>query len=579
VGQPVDHSIVALAYARQVADGTIPACTYVLAACQRHFHDLKYGAERGLRFDAAAANRVCRFVELLPHIKGKWARRHETLKLEPWQCFILCNVFGWMRQAEELGKTVWLRRFKLVYLEMARKNAKSTLASSVGLYMVGPDGEEGAEVYSAATTRDQASIVFGVARQMAIRTPRYRERFGITVSRHAVMQEATDSTFKALSSDYNSLDGLNPHLVAVDELHAHKDRALYDVIETAMGAREQPLLWVTTTAGGNQAGVCYEVRSYVAAILTQEGTDDDSVFGIIYTAENGEAWDDPAQWRLANPNLGVSVFEKDLEDLARKARHSGAAMNNFKTKRLNIWVNALLAYFKMDQWDRGATGLKLEDMAGRECYIGLDLASSVDVASVALLFPNHELPDGRRGLAVFGRHYLPEELVKERASRTTGHYVNWAKDGHLILTPGNEIDLDTIERDLKADAQRFKVLALARDPWQAQQLSQHMMAEGVECIEVPQNVKSFSPAMKHLEGLLQGGRVEHDGNPASTWMLSNVVAKVDARDNVYPRKENASSKIDFGVALLNALNRVVVETPQQSSIYNSDERPEGLFVI
>jgi phage terminase large subunit-like protein len=577
LGQPVSSfARIAERYARDVVKGKLSACRYVALACARHLQDLASGKQRGLRFNPSEAERACRFIELLPHIKGRWAKLRELIVLQPWQVFIVANLFGWQKQTED-GR--WVRRFHLAYIEVARKNAKSTLAAAIALYMLAVDGEEGAEIFSAATTRGQARIVFGAARQMALKTPRYRERFGVEIFTHALMQESTASSFVALSSDYNSLDGLNPHLAAVDELHAHKDRALWDVLETAMGSREQPLLLAITTAGGNQAGVCYEVRGYVVNILDTDGFDDDSVFGIIYTTDNPENWDKQEEWAKANPNLGVSVFRDFIEDKVRKARQSAAALNNFKTKHLNIWINASLAFFSMENWKateaRGlylfdAAGDPNPDFAGRPCYIGLDLASEVDLAEVVYVFPEAE------PLTVFGTHYLPEMLVEERASTVTGHYVNWSAprpEGYapwLTLTDGNTTDMDRIEEEIIRAAGFFQVKAVAHDPWQAHQLVGHLMAKGIECIKVPPSVANFSPAMKDLEGRLQSGRFRHNEDPVATWQVANVVARRDFKDNVFPRKERPENKIDFMTALLEANSRVVLEEPAQPpSVYET----------
>jgi len=576
VGQVLakDFPRIAERYAQDVVTGKLVAGRKVVAACARHLHDLEHGPKRGLRFNPEEASRACRFIELLPHIKGKWAKLRELIVLQPWQIFIVCNLFGWQKQTEDGS---WVRRFKLAYIEVARKNAKSTLAAAIALYMLAVDGEEGAEIYSAATTRGQARIVFGVARQMALRTRRYRERFGVEVSTHALVQDSTASNFVALSSDYDSLDGLNPHFVPVDELHAHKNRALWDVLETAMGSREQPLMMAITTAGGNQAGICYEVRGYIVNILETDGFHDDSTFGIIFTADDPERWDQPEQWAMANPNLGVSVFRDYIEDKVRKARQSAAALNNFKTKHLNIWINASLAYFSMERWKACEdTTLQLFDaagdpdprFAGQKCVIGLDLASEIDLAEVVYEFP--ELPDGQP-LTVFGTHYLPRDLVEERASTVTGHYLNWASprpDGKppwLTLTDGNTIDMDRIEAEVLRANELFQVVAVAHDPWQAHQLVGHLMAKGIECIKVPPNVGNFSPALKDLEGRMQSGRIRHNGDPLASWQMANVVARRDFKDNVYPRKERPENKIDFVTALLESHSRLIVgaDTPVQ----------------
>jgi phage terminase large subunit-like protein len=569
---------VAAKYARDVIGGKVVAGRKVVAACARHLHDLQHGPARGLRFNPEEAARACRFIELLPHIKGKWAKLRERIVLQPWQVFIVANIFGWQKQTAD---RCWVRRFKLAYIEVARKNAKSTLAAGIALYMLAVDGEEGAEIFSAATTRGQARIVFDVARHMALRTPRYRERFGVQVSRHALVVDAAASSFVALSSDYDSLDGLNPHLATVDELHAHKNRALWDVLETAMGSREQPLLLAITTAGGNQTGICYEVRSYVANILETEGLDDDSVFGIIYTADDPEKWDQPEQWAMANPNLGVSVFQDYIEDKVKKARQSAAALNNFKTKHLNIWINAALAFFNMDRWKAcedktlqlfDAAGDPDPRFAGQKVFIGLDLASEVDLAEVVYEFA--DLPEGQP-LTVFGSHYLPRDLVDERASTTTGHYLNWAREREgglaawLTLTDGTTTDYDRIEAEILRAAELFHVVTVAHDPWQAHQLVGHLMAKGIECVKVPPNVGNFSPAMKDVEGRMQSGRIRHCGDPVAAWQISNVVARRDFKGNVYPRKEREQNKIDFATALFESHSRIVAQEEPVVSPYET----------
>jgi phage terminase large subunit-like protein len=595
MGQPrqVDHARAADTYARQVTAGKIPACNWVRLACERHLKDLEDGPARGLRYDRRAANRICRFVELLPHIKGKWARSREKVRLEPWQKFILCVIFGWMRKPEDGGRE--LRRFRTVYIEVPRKNGKSFLSAAVGLYMLGPDEEEGAEIVSAATTREQASIIFSAARHMALRTARYREVYGVQVLRHAIVREATASNFKALSSDTDNLDGLNVHFSPVDELHAHKSRALWDVLESATGAREQPILWAITTAGGNQDGVCYQQREYVSKIL--EGVlDDDSYFGIIYTVDDPAKWDDPEQWKMANPNYGVSVRTDTLEEDARKARHSAASLNNFLTKHLDVWVNAATSFMNMAEWKAGmvadlhafavqalADDLKHPTLPsfgippefdGRECWIGADLASRVDIASLAFVFPDE---DG--GATVFGRHYLPSELVEEAGSSTGGHYLQWARAGWLTLSDGNTIDLDRIEADVLRAAERFKVTEFDHDPWQGQQMVAHLAEKGIVCVEVKPMVSTFSPAMKEVEALVKEGKLRHNGDPCAGWMVSNVTAKEDFKQNVFPRKEKPGRKIDFFTALLEAMNRFVGVLVSDDSCYGDADHEGGLLVL
>ena len=309
----------AWAYAEGVVAGVIPACLYVRQACQRQLADLE-NPPTGYRFDPDRASEICRFTELCKHIKGPLASRGETLKLEGWQVFILTTVFGWV---DENGN----RRFRHVYIEVPRGNGKSALSSTVGLFMLALDGEAGAEVYSAATTRDQARIVFRDAQAMARKMPLFLSRMGIEVTAQAIVQARSSSSFKALSADGHTLDGLNIHLAVVDELHAHKSRDVHDVLESGMGKRPQSLLWEITTAGFNKHGICYEVRDYAIKVLA--GTVDDqaatATFAIVYTIDEG---DDPYTedaLRKANPNWGVSVDPAVVMQAAmRSSPRSGA---------------------------------------------------------------------------------------------------------------------------------------------------------------------------------------------------------------------------------------------------------------
>ena len=310
-----DYCAIGLKYAKEVSTGKVLASKFVRAACQRQIDDLKrWKAKDGLyRFDKAKAERVCQFVELLPHIKGPLAG--QLIILEPWQCFILTTIFGWVDQRGN-------RRFRRVYIEVPRGNGKSAISSAVGLYMLAADGEGGAEVYSFATTRDQAKIVFGDAQNMARRTPGLKQHFGVEIGAHSVYCLKTASKFEALSAEGSTLDGLNTHFACIDELHAHKTRAVYDVVETSIGKRSQSLLWVITTAGSNRAGICYEVRGFLVKVLNGSAKDE-TQFGIIWGLDNTE--DDDDDWTSekslikANPNYGVSVMPDIIAALQAKA--------------------------------------------------------------------------------------------------------------------------------------------------------------------------------------------------------------------------------------------------------------------
>ncbi len=559
------YAAVARQYAKDVVAGKILTCKWVRMACQRQLDDLIRfkGKDSPYRFNPkltdksgksfAPADNLCAFIERLPHVKGPLAG--QSIHLEPWQVFVLTTVFGWVKPD---GK----RRFRRAYIEVPRGNAKSTLSSALALYMLAADGEGGAEVYSLATTRDQARIVFGDAQTMARQSSGFRTRFGVGVGAHNMHVMNSGSKFEALSAEGSTLDGLNIHFGCVDELHAHKTRTVYDVVETGTGKRDNSLLWVITTAGSNRSGICYEIRTFVTRLL--DGVfQDDSQFGIVYGLDDGDDWTLETSLVKANPNWGISVRPEVLAPLQAKAMQMPSAVNNFKTKHLNEWVNADTAWMDMRAWDRCAdSALDLDTYAGQPCWIGLDLASKTDIAALQLVFPHLEI-DG--GFAVFGRYYLPEDTVHANGN---SQYSGWMGAGRLTVTPGNVIDFSWIEADLMEFVSRFSVQAVAFDPFQATQLSTRMMSEGLPMIEVRPTVLNFSEPMKILEALVLQNKLIHDGCPVLGWMASNVVAHLDAKDNIYPRKERPENKIDGVVALIMGLSRAI--TPGTNVILGAD---------
>ena len=534
-----NYVAIATKYAKQIVSGKIDACIYVKQACQRQLNDLKK-EKKGWKytFDHDRASHICKFIEKLPHIKGKWARDRKPIKLEPWQIFGLTTFFGWI----DAGG---LRRFKVYYEEVPRKNAKSTKTSGVALYCLAADNEEGAEIYSAATTREQAKIVWHDAKRMVERTPGLQMRFGVETSSNSVFVENTASSFKPLSRDQGgNHDGLNIHAGIIDELHAHKTREIFDVIETGTGSREQPVLWLITTAGSNRSGICYEQRSYVIKILSGV-IEDDEYFGIIYTLDKDDDWTNPKVWAKANPNWGVSVNPEDVARLARKAMELSSAQNNFLTKRLNVWVNADTAWMDMVSWEKcGNPSLVMEKFKGQPCWVAIDLASKIDIASVAILFKKGKTFSG------FLWNYLPEDAAEEDSN---SQYSGWAKDGLLKLTPGNVTDYGYIEEDLRELAANYDVQQVGYDPWQASYLATRLMEEGLSMVEYRNTVQNMSEPMKELEALVISNKFKHDGNPVFNWMVSNVVAHTDAKDNIYPRKEFPENKIDGVVAMIMAI--------------------------
>lgn len=547
------YTAVAQRYAQAVVAGDIPACQWVRRACQRQLDDLARfkGRSSPYRFnplltDAMGrkyrpADNLCAFVELLPHIKGPLAGTPITL--EPWQVFILTTIFGWVKRD---GR----RRFRRAYIEVPRGNAKSTLSSAVGLYMLTADGEGGAECYSLATTRDQARIVFGDAQQMARKSPGFRTRYGVTVGAHNIHVLNAAAKFEALSAEGSTLDGLNIHFGCIDELHAHKTRTVYDVVETGTGKRDNSLLWVITTAGSDRAGICYEARTFVTRVLGGQ-IEDDSQFGIVYGLDDGDDWGTEDALVKANPNWGISVRPEVILPLQAKALQLPSATNNFRTKHCNDWVSVDTAWMDIRAWERCADShLNSKDFEGQPCWIGIDLASKVDIASMALLF------ECEGQVVAFVRHFLPEDTVFAAAN---SQYQGWMHADRLLATPGNVTDFGLIEAELLDAAARFEIKAVAFDPFQATQFSTRMLAEGLPMIEVRPTVLNFSEPMKQLEALVLQGKWAFDGDPVLTWMVSNVVCHRDAKDNIYPRKERPENKIDGVIAVLMALNRLLLD--------------------
>lgn len=549
----------AVGYAQRVVGGQETAGRLERLGCQRFLRDLERQGtdEFPYVFDEAAGSRACRFFELLPHIKGEWARPayidgklgYAKIQLEDWQLFAEIQLFGWKH------RDTGLRRFRRSYEEIARKNAKSTKAAGRALYLLTADGEPGAQVYSVATTGDQAREVFDVARHMAMRTPDFLQRFGVDVAKHDVTVADTASSFKPLNAEGSTLDGLNVHGGVVDEVHAHKTRAVWDVIDSATGARSQPLLSAITTAGSDRAGICYELRSYIVKVL--DGVvQDETWFGMIYTIDDGDDWRDPVVWRKANPNLGISVKIDDMEAAARRAEAMPSALGNFLTKRLNVWINADSAWMDMAAWDRcGNKHLTIEDVAHLPCWVPLDLATKVDIAAGPVLA--YDKAADRFLLVTKGRFWLPERAVE---TGRNSQYDGWVRAGWIVATPGEVTDYDMIEDQLRADARMLQDLReIPFDPFQATQLAGHMLAEGLPMVEMRQTVNNLSEPMKLLEALvLQGpGRFQHDANPAMDWMVSNVVCHRDVKDNIYPRKEREENKIDGPVAAIMGLGRAL----------------------
>ena len=556
-----DYAARAWAYEDAVRAGEIPACKWVRLACERNKRDRDRIGTPGwpYDFDAERAARVCRTAELLPHIKGPLAKvigqdddgrnLWNPIALEPWQCWLLCCVFGW----------VWTntrrRRFRVALVLVPRKNAKSTLGAAIINYMLTADGESGAEVYSAATTRDQAKVSAEIAWEQARRSPAFRDYFGVKVgakTSYSLTVPATASKFAPLSADAHTLDGLNVSCALVDELHAHKKRDVWDVLDTATGARLQPLIFAITTAGVDIGGICYEKLSYLHRVLEQS-IEDQEFFGINYTIDDGDDWKDETSWRKANPNYGVSVQPGDLARKAREATQSPSSLNNFLTKHLNVWVSAEANWMPMDEW-RACANPSLSwdspELAEAPCWIGVDLAQVRDIAAIVAVF---QLPEER--FAVLGKYYLPEATVMKSP---VAAYSGWVRQGLLTATPGEATYYRLIEDEIAALVGRYRVQAVCFDRALAFQMQQNLMERfGAEpaVMSIPQTIQVMNPAMQMLESLVVRHNLVHNGDPVLTWMASNVVVQQNSTDERFPLKaggKDSNNKIDGIVALLTA---------------------------
>lgn len=549
-------------YMRDVLDGTILACKWVRLAVQRQADDLLRppSDEWPWVFDPEIAARPCAFIELLPHIKGKWAREGRTIDLEPWQCFILTTVFGWVHHETRL------RRFLEAYEEEARKNGKSAKGSGLLLYMLTADGEHGAECYTAATTRDQARIVFDDAKAMAERSPGLRTHLGLAIMQHSLTVAHTSSKATPLAAEGSTLDGLNVHFALLDELHAHKTRAVYDVIDSARGAREQSLLWTITTAGTDRSGICYERRTHITKILDKVIVDE-RVFGIIYTLDDGDDHFDPKVWIKANPNLGKSVQLDELMAQARKAEAMPSALSNFLTKRLNVWVSGESPWMDMRAWERCAQGLSLESIPdGSRVWMGLDLAQKKDFAALSLVWESEVLRPGPDGVHVpvrvwnvCTRMYLNELAIQESGN---AHLAGWARQDYVVVTDGDLTDFDVIADDMRTYCRRFDVQEIAFDPALSMYFAGKLIAEGMPLVEIQQRAVFFTPALIQVENMVREGNLQHEGNPVMAWMVSNLVVKKSKFNELMaPTKEREENKIDGPLSMLMALGRALMAAP------------------
>jgi len=575
-----DYAAIARQYAGDVVCGRIPAGKQILLQCQRFLAELVRAADDDFpfRFDEAKAARPCRFIEKLPHTKGPWAKQKKRLVLEPWQIWNIACVFGWVHKAGTQKDT---RRFRRWLLVVPRKNGKSAIASGLALYMLCADQEHGAEVYSGATNEKQAWEVFRPARLMVQKLPALKAKFGIEILAKQLHLPEDGSRMETIIGDPG--DGQSPSCSIHDEYHEHVDDAQVDTMITGMGARDQPLQLLITTAGENLAGPCYamilEQRERLGGIGHNGGPPlEDDTFFAEYAIDEGDDWKTEAALRKANPNIGISVGLEYLLARQRDAISTPRKRGIFKTKHLNLWVAAKTAFFDIEAWRRCADGTipllfadaaQLERLRGRRCILSLDLASKVDIAAIEYLFPPiGDRPTKEDPYIRLGRYFLPSKAVED-----TSAYQGWDAQGLLDVSEGNITDFEEIEIAIQEARDLFDVETIAYDPAQATMLINRLVKEGAPVLEIRPNVLNFSDPMKQLDAFMRAELIAHAGCPVMEWEVANVVAQLDAKDNVYPRKPRMEAKIDNPVALIAALAVALTkeEEPVAASPYDDPD--------
>lgn len=592
-----DYITILNQYCHHVVNDSLPnrgSCNLEKLAAQRHLDDLakQNDPEYPYYFNEDYAIRRCFFSENLQHIKGRWAG--QNIILEGHQIFMQASVFGWLKKKNDL------RRFNKVYFQAPRKQGKSIEVATSGLYMAFADGEKGAEVYSVAGSEKQAMMVFYPAWMMVSKIDALREYYNLKLSGTAknptsIYNESDMSSFMPVIGSPS--DGTSPSCAVVDEFHENPSSVGYDTMLTGMGAREQPILFVTTTAGVNTSYPCYDLYLNSKKIL-QGIINDDTTFVLIYEPDENDDWQDFEVWKRVNPNYLISIDEDFLWGRYQDAINKPQERNIILTKHLDVWLNSGVGAFDMLRWNKCADAkLKIENFENQECWIALDLASKIDLAALVFLFKykrkvintncpkcygevvvkdgmnicisgntleNEEIcnwvkPVNRNCVVGFTRHYIPEETVNEKENV---HYQKWKEQGHLVVTEGARTDFQLIEDDIKTASERFVVKELVFDPKEASYLIQNIEKwASFDCIEFEQGPANISQPMKELEAMIKAFEFWHDGDPVYTWCMGNVVKKQSRSGgsvkHYFPTKTNPKLKIDSAVATICGLGRLI----------------------
>lgn len=543
-------------YCKDVQTGVRIAGKFEKLAVKRFLNDLKR-QEKDANFQYSLneerINHVCSFIENLHHWKGALARKHFIL--DPWQVFVVGNIFGW---EDEDG----IRRFTDAYVEISKKNGKSTLAAAIGLYMLSGDGEPGAEVYAAAANYDQAKIVWQDAKQMVLLNPELRAEFGIETTQYEIRSTTgnDNSIFRPIATDKEgSKDGKNVHCAILDEIHAHKDSETYDIMADGVIARREPLVLGITTAGSNKIGVCWRERCKVVDILY--GKDNlERYFGIIFTIDKGDDWRNPEVWPKANPSMGVAFDTNYLAGKYKKIK-TAAEESRFRQKSLNEWVQGADSWIASSEWEMLADPIISEEQfKGCIGFGGGDLASKLDLAGFVKWHP--KLIDGRVHWYIFAHQYINEHVVNQRrqtdGQKRPDEYLDWVESGHLIETPGNVTSFNQINQDVVESHTQAPFYEFGFDPFNASQFAEDLILHDIDAVEVRQQVNPLSIGMRWMEELIRDGRLHHDGNPVLQWCICNIEVKEDKNNNIFPRKPDKARKIDAGVAAIIGATRAML---------------------
>lgn len=537
---PRDHGV--SRYAAGVVDGTIVAGDLVRMACERHLMDLETGRDRGLYFDPQAASMICNFANMLQHTAGPKAG--DPLTLEPWQVFRHGSVFGWKR--EDTGQ----RRFVDTYHQVGKKNGKTTDTAVPLLFTQLFDGESAPEAYCAATTRDQAGLLFKGLKRIIKKSPVLSQL--LQVQTHEITMPRNDGLIKAVSRDGNSSDGINPSFLARDEMHRWSDRELAETLTESMIARAQPIDWVITTAGHDRGSLCGELRTYAESVLRGDVADD-RFFG--YVAEPPADCDplDPIAWAKGNPNLGISKPVDRLQAAADKALAIAGQMPNFRRFHLNLWTEGAESWIARDVWDHGLMAAPFDPamLYGRKAWVGLDLSNKVDTTAIVIAVP----VDGLVYLICYT--FLPAgpKGFIARAQTEKREFVGWRDAGWLEVHHGGTIDEQEIENRLDWIRAKFDVQEVAYDPWGMKYMAEKLDKKRFPMLEHRQGFASMSNPMKRFEEKVAQGRIRHGGNPVLAWQVGNVHRDEDAAENVKPNKKKSTGRIDAAVAAIMALGR------------------------